>query len=183
VTDDEALIRAAQSGDGAAFERLLERHYATLYRFAYKWCGSRADAEDVTQQACLKLARGLAQYRFESAFTSWLYRLVVNCAKDWARSQGRHAVEAPESRAAAPAEAASAEDAVEHQAFLWQLLHQLDALPEGVKETLLLVHGEGLSHGEAAAVLQVRESTVSWRLHEFRKRYRLALEGGGIRDG
>ena len=182
MTDDKALIRAAQAGDGAAFERLLERHYETLYRFAYKWCGSRADAEDVTQQACLKLARGLGQYRFESAFTSWLYRLVVNCAKDWARSQGRHAVEARESVVGQPADATSEKDAVEHQAFLWQLLHKLDDLPEGIKETLLLVHAEGLSHREAAAVLQVKESTVSWRLHEFRKRYRLALEGGGIRD-
>jgi RNA polymerase sigma-70 factor (ECF subfamily) len=183
VTDDEALIRAAQAGDGTAFERLLERHYDTLYRFAYKWCGSRMDAEDVTQQACLKLAHGLDQYRFESALTSWLYRVVVNCAKDWARSQGRHAVAAPEPHEDNPDSATSAEDVVEHQAFLWQLLHRLDALPEGIKETLLLVHAEGLTHGEAAAVLQIKESTVSWRLHEFRKHYRLAFEGGGTRDG
>ena len=53
-------------------------------------------------------------------------------------------------------------------------------LPEGIRETLLLVHAEGLTHGEAAVVLDVKESTVSWRLHEFRKRYRLALNGGGI---
>ena len=183
MTDEEALIRAAQAGDGDAFEQLLERHYDTLYRFAYKWCGSRLDAEDVTQQACLKLARGLDQYRFDAAFTSWLYRVVVNCAKDWARSQGRHAGEPVESVAEGYAGTASADDAVEHQAFLWQLLQKLDGLPEGIKETLLLVHAEGLSHGEAAAVLQVKESTVSWRLHEFRKHYRLALEGGGIRDG
>ena len=69
MADDEALIRAAQAGDAQAFEQLLERHYETLYRFAYKWCGNRADAEDVTQQACVKLARALASYRFESTFT------------------------------------------------------------------------------------------------------------------
>jgi len=179
VTDDEALIRAAQAGDAAAFEQLLERHYDTLYRFAYKWCGNRADAEDVTQQACLKLARALASYRFESAFTSWLYRVVINCAKDWARQEGRH-VAAPEDSTSGEPRHDSA--SVEHTAYLWQLLQKLDALPDGLKETLLLVHGEGLTHGEAARVLEVKDSTVSWRLHEFRKHYRPSLTGGGLCD-
>ena len=176
MTDDEALIRAAQAGDGAAFEQLLERHYDTLYRFAYKWCGSRADAEDVTQQACMKLARSLDQYRFEAAFTSWLYTVVVNCAKDWARSQGRHSAAPLETEGTVAEEAATASDGVEHLAFLRQLLQRLDGLPEGIKETLLLVHAEGMTHGEAAAVLGVKESTISWRLHEFRKQHRLTLE-------
>ena len=176
---DEDLIRAAQSGDADAFERLLEAYYDTLYRFAYKWSGNRADAEDITQQACLKLARALSSYRFESAFTSWLYRVVVNCAKDWARSQGRHSADDLE-MADYAGDTASAHDGLEHQAFLWQILRKLEELPEGIKETLLLVHAEGLTHAEAASVLKVKESTVSWRLHEFRKHYRLALEEGGI---
>ena len=73
-------------------------------------------------------------------------------------------------------------DTVEHLAYLWQLLHKIDSLPDGLKETLLLVHGEGLSHGEAARVLEVKDSTVSWRLHEFRKRYSLSLNEGGLCD-
>ncbi len=48
---DDALIRAAQAGDADAFERLPEAYYDTLYRFAYRWSGNRADAEDITQQA------------------------------------------------------------------------------------------------------------------------------------
>lgn len=178
MTDDEALIRGAQAGDARAFEQLLECHYDTLFRFAYKWCGNRADAEDVTQQACIKLSRSLGQFRFESAFTSWLYRVVINCARDWARSQGRHASEPLEMAD----DVASGDASVERQVYLWQLLHQLDALPEGIKETLLLVHAEGLTHGEAAKVLDVKESTVSWRLHEFRKQYSLSPEQGGISD-
>lgn len=175
---DESLIRDAQTGNAEAFERLLERHYETIYRFAYKWCGKREDAEDITQQACLKLARGLASYRFESAFTSWLYRLVINCANDWARTQGRHSSQelAPDQPAQ---ESPGTGNAVEHQTYLWQLLQALDELPEGLKETLLLVHAEGLSHSQAARVLEVSESTVSWRLHEFRKHYRLSVEEGG----
>jgi len=178
VIDDEALIRNAQAGDTRAFEALLERHYDTLYRFAWKWCGNRVDAQDVTQKACLKLASSLGSFRFESAFSSWLYRLVINCAKDWARSERRH----DGFYLGECAEAASDPVAVEHQAYLWQLLHKLDALPEDIKATLLLVHAEGLTHSEAARALDVKESTVSWRLHEFRKRYSHALDYGGKRE-
>jgi RNA polymerase sigma factor (sigma-70 family) len=178
VTEDEALIRGAQAGDTQDFEQLLERYYDTLFSFAYKWCGNRADAEDVTQQACIKLSRSLPQFRFESAFSSWLYSVVINCARDWARSQSRHSAPSIEMASELMSEA----PAVEQQAYLWQLLQQIDALPDGIKETLLLVHAEGLSHGEAAEVLNVKESTVSWRLHEFRKQYRLSAEQGGIGD-
>ena len=81
------LIRRAQGGDAASFAELLDLHYDTIYRFAWKWCGHAANAEDIAQQACLKLAGSLAQYRFQAAFTSWLYRLVISCAQDWQRSR------------------------------------------------------------------------------------------------
>ncbi|MEP5765713.1 MAG: RNA polymerase sigma factor [Halieaceae bacterium] len=175
---DEALIRRAQQGDAGAFEQLLESNYETVYRFAYKWCGKQEDAEDITQQACIKLARVLGQFRFESAFSSWLYRLVINCARDWSRSQRRHtdASEPLQENTLQPANG----NPVEAQVHRWQLLGQLDQLPDGIKETLLLVHAEGMTHSEAATVLAVKESTVSWRLHEFRKNFSLLIEREGL---
>lgn len=175
MTDEKALIKSAQAGDRAAFEALLERHYDTIYRFAYKWSGTRMDAEDITQQVCIKLARSLQQFRFESAFTSWLYRVVVNCGRDWARSQQRHQGEVT---TGIEAESGTPAGATEQQVYLSQLLQQLNALPEGIKETLLLIHGEGMTHREAAEVLQIKESTVSWRLHEFRKQHTGIFERG-----
>jgi RNA polymerase sigma-70 factor (ECF subfamily) len=171
---DEALIKRAQQGDRQAMETLLEAHYDTLYRFAYKWCGERADAQDVTQLACIKLARSIGQFRFESAFSSWLYRLVVNCARDWSRSQLRHRSTAD----AVDIDGQPGSDDPEERVHHWQLLKALEALPDGIKETLLLVHAEGLTHREAAEVLAVKESTVSWRLHEFRKTFSLLADGG-----
>ncbi len=177
---DDALIRRAQQGDARAFEQLLEAHYDTLFRFAYKWCGNRTDAEDVTQQACIKLARSLGQYRFEARFTSWLYRVVINCARDWGRSQARH----PESVGEPDHQPQRAGDSgsPERQVYSWQLLRQLEELSDGLKETLLLVHGEGLTHGEAARVLEVKESTVSWRLYKIRKQFSLLAGDGGVYD-
>lgn len=175
--DQVGLIRAAQGGDSQAFSQLLESCYGSLYRFAYRWCGNKADAEDITQQACIKLAQSIGQFRFEAAFSSWLYRLVINCAKDWYKSQNRHQHEAIDDWSEAADDWIEPERApdqtAENRIYLQQLLRLLDQMAEGFKETALLVHGEGLSHAEAAAILQVKESTVSWRLHDIRKQLQL----------
>jgi RNA polymerase sigma-70 factor (ECF subfamily) len=142
----------------------LDLHYDTIYRFAWKWCGHPANAEDIAQLACMKLASSLAQFRFQAAFSSWLYRLVINCAQDWQRSQARHQHgELPEEEAGAD------HTQPENQIYLGQLLAQLDELGAGMKEAALLVHAEGMSHAEAGEILGVSESTISWRLHAIRK--------------
>lgn len=161
--EEQRLIRAAQGGDAQAFEVLVNMHYETMYKMAFKWCGNKTDAEDITQEACIKLARGIGAFRFESAFTSWLYRLVINTAKDWYRKTGKE----PSSDGLETAQIASkSEDAV----YTNEILAQIHKLPEGEKEALLLVMGEGLSHKEAGKILGCKESTVSWRIHEARKK-------------
>lgn len=162
--DDLALIRRAQEGDSTSFAALLDLYYDTIHRFAWKWCGHAANADDIAQLACIKLANSLAQYRFQAAFTSWLYRLVISCAQDWQRSQQRHEhADLPDD------EPADGGNPAEESIYLLQLLAQLEKLGEGMKETALLVHGEGLSHAEAGAILGVTESTISWRVHTIRK--------------
>lgn len=170
--DEAALIRAAQSGEAEAFAQLISRYYDTLYRFAYRWCGNRAEAEDVTQQACIKLARSLGQFRFEAAFSSWLYRLVINCAKDWRSSQQRHQGDELTEDVQEEPELGN-EKGAETEIYLQQVLKQLERMGEQYKETALLVYAEGMSHAEAAVILDVKESTVSWRLHEIRKQLQL----------
>ena len=162
--DEPDLIRRAQAGDSSAFGELLDLRYDTIFRFAWKWCRHRANAEDIAQLACIKLASSLAQYRFQAAFSSWLYRLVISCAQDWQRSQKRH-----EHDDLADAEPAAEETRTEDQIYLLQLMAELEEIGEGMKETALLVHAEGLSHAEAGAVLGVSESTISWRIHTIRR--------------
>jgi len=178
--DEPALIKAAQGGDAEAFERLLEARYDTIFRFAMKWCGNRADAEDVAQQACIKLARGLEQFSFDAAFSTWLYRLVINCAKDWQRQQQRHGYAEDVNEKTLFQSAESEPSKAESFIYLQQILAWVEQLGEEFKETLVLVFGEGLSHGEAASILQVKESTISWRIHNVRKKLSLLhhSEGG-----
>lgn len=169
---EDLLIAAAAGGDEQAFEALLDQHYDRIYRFAYRWCGNVPDAEDITQLACIKLARNIRQFRGDAAFTSWLFRLVVNCAKDWQKSQSRHWGEA------IALESLPSEPTQQAEIYLAEVLRTIDRMGPGFKETALLVHGEGFSHGQAANLLGVKESTVSWRLHRMRRQ--LASVEGAI---
>lgn len=164
TAEETDLIKQAQSGDRAAFEALLRAHYDVMYRIAYKWCGNQADAEDITQNACIKLARSLDSFRFEAAFLSWLYRLVINTAKDWAKSRARQTTELTAENE--PAEAPAGEEKV----FANQVMAFIRRLPDKEREALCLVFSEGMSHREAATVMDCKESTVSWYIHEARKK-------------
>ena len=168
---DSALINAAQKGDARAFEALVNRHYKVMFKMAYKYCANQNDAEEVTQEACIKLARGLHSFGHNSAFTSWLYRLVINAAKDWYKSQNRHPKPSSDEL-----EKISVQSKSEDQLYATQVLVEIHKLPEGEKDALLLVVSEGLTHKEAADILECKESTISWRIHEARKKLSAIFE-------
>jgi RNA polymerase sigma-70 factor (ECF subfamily) len=160
------LVRRAQTGDREAFHGLVSDHYDLMFRFALKFSGHRQNAEDITQLACIKLGRSIQQFRFEAAFTTWLYRLVINCGHDWLKQQKK----GPDQDTNPTEEESSTPADGENLVLLEQLLDQIDLMGEGFRETVVLVMGEGMTHAEAAAVLGIKESTVSWRIHEMRKK-------------
>lgn len=162
----EDHIKAAQAGDAGAFEAVFDHSYDTLYRYALKWSGNVADAEDIAQLAAIKMAKTLSQFRFESKFTTWIYRLVINTAIDWVRANRRH----QEAQSIPPQDVIDPDTGGYNQVYLRQLIDRVADMGEGFKEAIILVLSEGFSHQEAAEVLQVKESTVSWRIHEVRKR-------------
>jgi RNA polymerase sigma-70 factor (ECF subfamily) len=178
----EDIVRAAQNGDSQAFSQLLETSYETIYRVSLHWAGNVHDAEDIAQQVCIKLAKSIRQFRFESAFTTWLYSVVINCARDWARSGAKHNVVNDGScnnqddtcndflNERSGEVATSDAPALEAESELRRVIKIVAAMGDDYKETLLLVFGEGFSHAEAAETLGIKESTVSWRIHEIRKR-------------
>lgn len=175
---DDLLIQRAQAGNETAFAELLDQHYELMYRFAWKWSGSVADAEDITQQACIKLARSLPQFRFEAAFSTWLYRLVINCAKDWLKAEIRHRSEEElnDIHLDAVHTDTNSTNTNETSRYLQQILAYINTMAADYKETALLVFAEGLSHREAAEILGEKEKTVSWRIHEIRKQLQGKLQ-------
>jgi RNA polymerase sigma-70 factor (ECF subfamily) len=162
--DDQALITKAVGGNADAFSRLIERHYMTIYKIAYKWSGRREDAEDIAQEVCVALPLKLESFRGDSAFTTWLYRLVINAAKDYYRKAHRKR-ETPFTEGF---DAASDEPLIEEKMIAAQSFAVIHTLPEPIRDAVLLVFGEELSHKEAAKVLGCAETTISWRIFKAR---------------
>ena len=171
-SSESDLALAAAAGDRAAFAALAERVYERTLRLAFRLTGARAEAEDLTQDVLCALPARLGSFRGEAAFSTWLYRVVINAAQDRRRRIGRQARLAQGwgdwevARRAELAEAAEAAD--------W-LSTAMRALPDDLRDTVALVF-DGLTHGQAAQVLDVSEGTISWRMSEVKRRLRALKE-------
>lgn len=85
--DEAALIRAAQQGDGIAFERLVQTYDQSVLRLALNLLRSQEDAREVYQEAFLRVYRNLHSFRFDCSFHTWLYRIVTNICLDYLRKR------------------------------------------------------------------------------------------------
>nr|WP_246737703.1 RNA polymerase sigma factor [Nordella sp. HKS 07] len=148
---------------------MVERHYDFVYRVAYRWSGSRVDAEDIAQEVCVRLGRAIRGFKGNGALTSWLYALTLNAARDLARRSRREAAKAEAYGVLIRAELHAADDRNE---ALWAAIRQL---PDKQREAVLLVYSEGLSHSAAAKMMACAEATISWHIHEAKKRLRRAM--------
>lgn len=176
-TPDETLATAAASGDRSAFATLLERHYDRVFRLAWRLTGSRAEAEDLTQDICAALPSKLRGWRGEARFTTWLYRVTVNAAHDQRR---RQAVRSKAANGWGDWEIARQEEMAEARAAQDWLLAAMASLSPELRDTVALTLGEEMTQGEAAAVLGISEGTVAWRMSEVKKRLRaLAVKEAG----
>lgn len=172
-TSDETLVELAQSGDGEAFGALLSRHYELIFRLGFRFLGNRTEAEDLAQDICAGLPAKLRSYRGEARFTTWLYRITVNGAKDRLRRRKtrRNAAQgwADLEQMNRHSDAQSAAE----QRWLRQAMH---TLPPDLHETVVLILGDELTHKQAAEVLDISEGTVSWRMSEVKKHLRALAE-------
>lgn len=175
VSDGE-LARRAAAGDRSSFARLVKRHYAFVFRIAYRMTGHRADAEDIAQDVCARLGRAIRTYRGGSAFTTWLYPVVVNAVRDQGRSAAREATRRQGYGIQARIESAAYE-VNEPAEALWEAVRDL---PPKQQEAVTLVYGEALSHAEAADLLGCSETTVSWHIHEAKKRLKRIMSVGEV---
>ena len=164
-TSDEELARAAATGDAAAFAALLERHYDRLFALAFRLTGSRAEAEDLTQDICAALPAKLAGFRGTARFSTGLYRVAVNAAHDRRRRQASHRKAAEGWGDWELARRAEAEDSAGQIGWLLAAMGQLK---DELRDTLALVLDE-VTHRDAAEILGISEGTVSWRISVAKK--------------
>ncbi|WP_248359766.1 RNA polymerase sigma factor [Anaeromyxobacter oryzae] len=175
----DALIARAQDGDLRAFEALLAQHLPKVRRFARAFAASEPDADDLAQEALLRVYRNLRLYRYQSAFSTWLYALVRNVFLDSAKGRaGRmrrleeplRADDLDRDGGARPDEAVEGE---QERRRLWAALRQV---PAEFRTALVLFDIEGNTYDEVAVIEGVAVGTVKSRLHRGRTHLRRLLD-------
>ncbi len=179
--DERALVEAAQQGDLAAFNALIEAHQQRAYHLALRIVRDVESAADATQEALLKAFRNLHMFHGGS-FRAWLLRIVMNACYDHLRRQRvRRALSLEEVMASfdgdwpLSAAAEGPERAVLRQELSERLSRAIDRLPVALRTVLILSDVEGLSYPEIAAAVGIPLGTVKSRLSRARAAVRRDL--------
>jgi RNA polymerase sigma-70 factor (ECF subfamily) len=155
---DETLMAAVAAGDGAALEVLCRRWEAPLFRLLARQTGGR-DVDDLYQETWLRVVRGARGFAPGRPFRPWLFRIAVNCARDWQRRRRVDPLAHAEAPDAAPPGPERHADAALDAARL------LAALPPAQRDVVVLRYYHDLPEAEVAEVLGCPRGTVKSRLH------------------
>jgi len=175
------LLAACRRGDPRAFEEIVALTYRHVYTQALRLVGDRQDAEDVAQEAYVRVFRGLAGFRGDAQFETWLYRIVSNAAMTHRRRRRRFGevlTETGQEPLEFPSEVRVAEEAVDRDA----LDRALEALPMSMRSVVVMKDVYGLSCREIGDQIGISEGAVKVRLHRARKRLKEHLFGRGAVD-
>lgn len=168
LTELEALAAEARTGDRLALEEFLRHIDRRVYLFAFRLVGNAAAAEDIAQEALWKICRSLNQYRSGTNLWGWIYRIVLNQARDWRRSEKR-------ARWVEAVDAAAEEEDWDRREQLRRLIDALALLTEKERAALVLLDMEGLGSAEAAQVMGCLRITARSRATQARKKVRRFL--------
>ncbi len=176
---DQALVDLAAGGGIEAFERLVRRHQSTIFNLIRSLVGPRNDIEDLAQEVFVRAYRYLATFRGETSFRSWLCRIAVNVTRSYhaRRLQQRPVwIDGGEgTKASAVDTAADATSFEEKLIFRDAVLRALAALPETLREVVVLRDVQGFAYDEIAAALGIPLGTVESRIFRARQQLRPLL--------
>ena len=181
-SDDRALVERCQAGDLTAFEPLVEKYRQRVWRLAHNVLRDREEAWDVAQEAFIRAYQALPSFRGQSAFYTWLFRIVMNLAADRARQRaargrafGTERVPEEDWERVMTDQGLAPDSSAAQTEDRERIRQALDSLSEDHRTIIMLSDLEGLSYREIADVLDVPMGTVMSRLHNARKRLRDAL--------
>ena len=171
--DETGLVQRAAAGEREAFDELVRLTHRDAFGLAVRLTGNQEDARDVVQDAYLRAYRSIGRFRGEARFSTWLYRIVANCASTHNTRRGRHRHElladdvaidtAPESDPVQSAETADLRD---------ELDAAIRALPDRLRSVVVLRDVYDLPHEAIAEELGISVSAAKVRLHRARRRLR-----------
>jgi RNA polymerase sigma-70 factor (ECF subfamily) len=190
-TSDLSLVRRVQRGDKGAFDALVLKYQHKVVKLVMRYVRNPAEAEDVAQEAFIKAYRALPQFRGDSAFYTWLYRIAINTAKNAVVSRDRSPVEfdldsqnSDESydMQSRLKDSETPEGLVLTDEIRGTVNAAIDALPEDLRTAIVLRELEGLSYEEIAAAMGCPVGTVRSRIFRAResidRQLREVFEGG-----
>lgn len=175
--DEGALLDAVRRGAPGSREAIYHRYKRRVFALALRIVGAM-DAEEVAQEAFIRIFRGLPKFRGDAALGTWIYRLAVNAALSH-RSR-RAVVPAPVDEEASAEEGAAVEPAAGDAVLRARLERALWQLPVGYRTVIVLHDVEGLEHEEVAAILGCHVGTSKSQLHKARTKLREILAAQGI---
>ncbi len=182
---EAATIRAAQRGDGRAFDRLVDSHYRAVYNTAYRMLGIASAADDATQASFLRVYEALGSFRGDASFSTWLYRITMNvCLDELRRRKNEPASLTDEDEEGEPTGERDLPDESDEparsaeQRELQRLVHEgIGRLPEDFRTIIVLYDLRGLSYQEISEVLGIPLGTVKSRLNRARNALRAEMAG------
>lgn len=183
-TLEEKLLQRAREGDGLSFEQLVASHAPRLLGLARRLVGNHDQAEDVVQEAFLRLHRSLASFRGDSSIGTWLYRTVTHLAIDHLRREKlrqrifffRASNDDPDPLSSAADSRPRPDHALAAGELNRALEQALNRLSPRQRSIFILRHHEGLSIREVAETLGLEEGTVKAHLHRAVTALRLVLK-------
>ena len=189
---DLSLVRRVQSGDKGAFDALVRKYQHKLVKLVMRYVRNPAEAEDIAQEAFIKAYRALPQFRGDSAFYTWLYRIAINTAKNAVVSRDRSPIEYNIDRNDATEESYDMQGRMKDSETPEGLVltdeirrtvnAAIEGLPEDLRTAIVLRELDGLSYEEIAAAMDCPVGTVRSRIFRAReaidRRLREVFEGG-----
>jgi RNA polymerase sigma factor (sigma-70 family) len=172
------LVEASANGDRQAFAQLFELYAPRVFATAFRFTRNHSAASDVTQEVFVRLLSRIGQYRGESAFTSWLHRIVANVAMDFARASRRF--DAIDAHAGTLSMAAPQEAACAREQRDARVRAAVARLSPRLRAPMVLRYVGGLSYEEIGRVLKLSPGTVASRLARAHVRVARDLEHWGI---
>lgn len=180
---DAKLVARVQAGDKAAFDLLVLKYQRKILRLLSRMLRDQSEIEDVMQEAFIKAYRALPQFRGDSAFYTWLYRIAINTARNWMASQSRR----PSSPGLPQSEDGETFDEIDNltdnntpesllasREIAESVNESIQALPEELRTAIVLREIEGLSYEEIAQAMGCPIGTVRSRI--FRAREAIAAK-------
>ncbi len=182
--EDQQLVERVQRGDKRAFDLLVLKYQHKILGLIVRFVRDPHEAQDVAQEAFIKAYRALANFRGDSQFYTWLYRIAINTAKNYLVSRGRRPPESDVS--AEDAEFMDGDHGLKDIESPERLMlrdeievtvhRAIAALPEDLRTALTLREFEGLSYEDIAAVMQCPVGTVRSRIFRAREAVDKALQ-------